>query len=386
LNLNPIDAFDRGFIRAVTNDELCRAFLTKLAGIPSFSCVVGSTATAGIPDISAAGETPEKRRYTAALDAEFLVHGKPLSLPDIPKNPLGPPSPVVITKAALELLGIEALIVDAGSTVKAKTPRLELGLAPGDCITSGQALTLPENFAQRCRAAGRQMIRSGSWAVIAESVPGGTTTALSVLEALGIDARGKVSSSMPGGNHELKQEVVAKALKAAALPPDATALQIAAAVGDPMQPALALMALEASLTAPVVLGGGTQMAAVAALMARMVAEGEAGDLDNVAIATTRWVAVDTSADLAAIIHQITPQIAAFAAWLDFSESRLPMLRHYEKGLVKEGVGAGAAAFAALAVCTTSPDSMTSGGSGNNGLGLTTDQLVRSIEEIAEKIP
>jgi uncharacterized protein (TIGR00303 family) len=350
--------------------------MAKLTGRPHFSCVVGSTATAEIPNISAAGATPEKRRYTAALDAEFLVHGKPLSLGEIPKNPLGPPSPVVITKAALEALGIEPLIVDAGSVVQAKTPRLELGLKPGRCITTGKALALPDDFAERCRAAGRLLSARGDWAVIAESVPGGTTTALSVLEGLGVNAHGKVSSSMPGGNHDLKQEVVAKALEAAALSPTATALEVAAAVGDPMQPALALMALEASLRAPVVLGGGTQMAAVYALMTRFVAEGGAGDLENVAIATTRWVAEDHSADLAAIMHQITPRIPVFAAWLDFSDSRLPMLRHYEQGLVKEGVGAGAAAFAALASAPAPAPTEK---------GLTTTQLVRSIEDIVEKI-
>ena len=40
--------------------------------------------------------------------------------------------------------------------------------------------------------------------VVGESIPGGTTTALAVLRALGIDARFKVSSSMPENPHNLK--------------------------------------------------------------------------------------------------------------------------------------------------------------------------------------
>lgn len=344
------DAPGRQAVRAVGDAGRCRAFLPKLRGTPDFVCVVGTTATAEIEGISAAGATPEKRRYTAALDAEFLVHGRTLTLPDIPRNPLGPPSPVVITRAALLAMDATPLIVDSGSAVEPATPRLGFGGKPGRSIVTGRALDLGPDFALQCRAAARALAagrpRDG-WTILAESVPGGTTTALSLLEALGHSARGKVSSSMPGGNHALKERVVADALAAARLAPDAPALACAAAVGDPMQPAVALMALELSLSRPVVLGGGTQMAAVYALMARLVREGEAGDLANVALATTKWVAADADADLAGILDAIGPPPAAFAAWLDFSACRSPGLRRYEEGLVKEGVGAGAATFAAL---------------------------------------
>jgi NaMN:DMB phosphoribosyltransferase len=135
-----------------------------------------------------------------------------------------------------------------------------------------------------------------------------------------------------------------------------------------MQPALALMALEASLAGPTVLGGGTQMASVYALMARLVEEGEAGDLSNVALATTSWVAADTAADLAGILAGISPPVAAFAAWLDFSNCRAAGLRRYEEGLVKEGVGAGAAAFAALV-------------SGAARVDTLTERIERIVEEI-----
>ena len=350
-------ALAEGSIRCITDMGGEDSFLESLEGAPLFACVIGSTKTALIEGISAAGATPEKRRFTAALDSEFLIHGKPLSLPDIPRNPEGPPSPVVITHAALKELGIIPLIVDSGTEVPPKTPIMALGFEPGDDIRSGRALNLTQDFQSQCRAAGRALANQRPWLILAESVPGGTTTALSLLEALGVGGTGMVSSSMPGGNHSLKEEVVRQALKAAALRPGADGLEIAAAVGDPMQPALALMALEASLSAPVVLGGGTQMAAVYALMAKLSDEGAAGDLSKVALATTSWVAADPAADLKAILTAISPTPPAFAAWLDFSASKLLGLRRYEEGLVKEGVGAGAAAFAAFGVTGIKHDAM-----------------------------
>lgn len=340
-------ALHDGRIRPLTPRPQAEAFLGRLTGRPLFACVVASTDTAEIPGISAAGETPEKRRYTAALDSEFLVLGRPVTLPEIPRNPLGPPSPVVITRAVLSTLGLDALIVDAGIRVAPRTPRLVLGGVPGRCITTGAALEYPEGLWESCRAAGRFLACAAPWVVLAESVPGGTTTALSLLEGLGVSGRGRVSSSMPGGNHGLKEEVVARALEAAALRPGASALEVAAAVGDPMQPAVAMMALEASLRVPVVLGGGTQMAAVAALALRLLAEGHPGDASNLGLATTRWVAADVSADLAGLLQDLGSPPASFAAGLDFGASSIPNLRRYEEGLVKEGVGAGAAAFAAF---------------------------------------
>jgi uncharacterized protein (TIGR00303 family) len=333
-----------GLLRALYPEA--ERFLDRLGGRPLFACTVAHTETAEIPGISAAGETPEKRRYTAALDAEFLLAGRPLSLPEIPKNPLGPPSPVVISRAALGALGCEPLIIDAGTALAPRVPRLLLGGAPGRCITTGAALTLSERFLENARTVGRFLAAQAPWLILAESVPGGTTTALSLLEGLGIPAGGRVSSSIAGGNHELKADVVARALSAARLPARPAALEVAAAVGDPMQPAVAVMALEASLRVPVVLGGGTQMAAVAALARRLVEEGWAGRLENVALATTRWVEEDPSADLTGLLGEFG-RLPAFSAGLSFANSELPALRSYEDGLVKEGVGAGAAAFAAF---------------------------------------
>ncbi len=363
-----LEALNDGRIKAVTGEEAVREFLGRLKGAPLFACVVGSTDTALIEGISAAGATAEKRRFTAALDSEFLVYGTPVTLPEIPKNPLGPPSPVVITQAALHEMGIAPVIVDSGSDVPPATPLYSLGFKPGKDIRTGKALSLPEDFGKKARALGRALAGQKEWLILSESVPGGTTTALSLLEALGFRARGKVSSSMPGGNHSQKEEVVAQALASAKLGPKSTALDAACAVGDPMQPLVAFMALEASLKGPVVLGGGTQMASVWALIHRLWEEGEECDINNIGLATTKWVAADPAADLAGILLQAKKEIPAVAAWLDFAPSRHAGLRRYEEGLVKEGVGAGAAAFAAFGVTN-----------------ISNEKLLRKIEDITEGV-
>ena len=353
-----IRAAREGAIRTIAGGGAADRFLEKLEGPCRFACVIGSTGTAEIEGISAAGETPYLRRFTAALDAEYLFFGRTLTMDDVPRNPLGPPSPVVISRAALTSMGVAPLIVDAGTAVPPLTPRLALGGLAGRCITTGRALDVPECYPSSLRLAARALAPDSGYVVLAESVPGGTTTALSVLTALGVDARGMVSSSMPGGNHGLKEKVVRDAIERAALGPDRTALEIVSAVGDPMQLAVPYLALELSLSVPVVLGGGTQMAAVLAIIARLLAEGEPGDPANIALATTAWVADDRASDIRGIMECLPVRFGAFASMLDFSGCSHEGLRRYQEGLVKEGVGAGAAAFAAVGQGATDIDTLT----------------------------
>ena len=70
-------------------------------------------------------------------------------------------------------------------------------------------------------------------------------------------------------------------------------------------------------------------------------------LKNIAIATTAWVSEDESADLRSLMQQLPRAIPLYAAGLDFSTSRHQNLKLYEKGYVKEGVGAGALALSAM---------------------------------------
>jgi NaMN:DMB phosphoribosyltransferase len=91
------------------------------------------------------------------------------------------------------------------------------------------------------------------------------------------------------------------------------------------------------------MAGGTQMSAILAIVSALNPD----VLCNIAIGTTRWVLNDSSSDLKGIATQIY-DMPILAAELDFSSSQYSGLRAYEKGVVKEGVGAGGAAIAAMA--------------------------------------
>jgi uncharacterized protein (TIGR00303 family) len=189
-------------------------------------------------------------------------------------------------------------------------------------------------------------------------VPGGTTTALALMLALGLDAAGRVSSSMAANAHALKEATARQGLAHVDSAVVARApLQAVAAVGDPMQAAVAGLALAASDRVPVLLAGGTQMAAVLALMhALRAAEGRALDPRRVAIATTRWVLADPTADLPGLVAQRGPY-AVLGSGLSFATARHAPLRRYEDFLVKEGVGAGGAAVAATLRTGATPDQL-----------------------------
>jgi uncharacterized protein (TIGR00303 family) len=349
------------------------AFITSLHSLaPVFSLVVAYTATVQLAGLSGAGTTPELRELTAIADAEILYYGHAPSLKGgVPSNPTGAPGPSIITRAACKLLPqMPYICVNAGLKGTSALPimlNLE-GATPAAAVSSGQALPLEavEQLFESGLALGHSLSRQYGpkhYLIIAESVPGGTTTALGLLLALGVNAEQRVSSSMPDNAHSGKLAAVQAGLEAAGKFKGAfanTPLAGVAALGDPMQVVVAGMALAASEFGLVVLGGGTQMAAVIALMAALrctpkepFAEAIAkAQPKNIALATTRWVSSDTTADLAGLGAEIESRFGPFeapylAANLDFSQSHYLPMRLYEQGYVKEGVGAGAAALAAM---------------------------------------
>ncbi|HEX2915107.1 MAG TPA: TIGR00303 family protein [Chloroflexia bacterium] len=341
---------------------------------PLFALTVAYTGTVQLPGVSGAGINAEMRELTAPADAEIMAHGRARCLPNgVPSNPTGAPGPSIITRAAFDLLpAMPFICVDAGLKIKADVPDLFTleGAGPALPLDSGKALGKNEDRALQLflsgweagERLGRKQAKEG-YLILAESVPGGTTTALGLLLALGLDAEQRVSSSMPENAHGLKLQAALGGLKAAGGAKGSFAerpLMAVAAVGDPMQPAVTGMALAASAYCPVVLGGGTQMAAVVALLAALRRYPPAGlqeklqkaRPENIALVTTRWVSADPTADLAGLGAEIEQRfgiqsIPYLSANLDFSYASYPPMRLYEEGYVKEGVGAGAAAFAAM---------------------------------------
>jgi uncharacterized protein (TIGR00303 family) len=248
----------------------------------------------------------------------------------------------------MQLGGFACTFVASGLLVWPETPCQRIEGGPGANIEFGHAVPHARDLFAAGYELGRTLAQTGAYLVLGESVPGGTTTALALLLALGIAAEGRVSGSQRDNAHTLKTQVARAALKAAQLAPGdgrADPLGAAAAVGDPMQPIVAGAALgAASLGREVVLAGGSQMLAVAALVAA-VAGPEA--LESIAIGTTRWIVTDPAADVVGLAAEIGPDLPVLAANLDFSRSRHVGLRAYETFLVKEGVGAGGACVAAL---------------------------------------
>jgi len=301
---------------------------------------LGFTDTCLIPGISAAGATPDSRRTTALADAEFLYWGTNISfaLPPL----LAGASPVVISRAVVAGLDLPVFIFNSGLLQTPPVPTINLGGLPASCLTTGNALplaTVEHLFNQGIRWGAE--LSTYPYLVLSECVVGGTTTALAVLTALGIDAYSKVSSSHPVCNHSQKWQVVQEGLSRAHLSPDP--LTIVAAVGDPMQVVAAGMTIAASNNCGVLLGGGSQMIAVYALADRIArAHKRPWKPDRVLVGTTKWVIDDPSSNLASLAREL--DIPLVCSELHFHDSQFAQLRAYEQGFVKEGVGAGASAI------------------------------------------
>ncbi len=331
-------------IKTYTQHQKAETWLETYRGKrPVFACVLGFTETGLIPNISAAGATPEDRKYTAIADAEFLATGVN---PNFPLPPLvAGASPVLISRAVIAAQELPLFIFDAGLAIAPTVPAIVLGGKPANCLSTGHALpieTVLQLFVQGL-VWGEKLAQSGAYVILSECVVGGTTTALAVLTALGIDAKDKVNSSHSTCNHAQKWEVVQAGLQN--LSPQATPFEIIAAVGDPMQIAVAGMAIAASRHAGVLLAGGTQMLAVYALTSAIANHQKlVWNPDAIVIGTTRWVAEDATAhtvDLALAVGDVP----LLATQLSFANSKFPQLQAYEQGFVKEGVGAGGAAIA-----------------------------------------
>jgi len=338
-------------IKVYTQIERGEAWLSRYRhSLPLFACVFGFTETGLIPGISAAGRTPEDRKYTACADAEFLYYGaKHHSQHPLPPLAAGA-SPAIITRAIVTALKIPVYLFNAGLLEVPDIPLIDLGGTPATCLSQGRAMeiTTVRHLFDQGLSWGTQLSNhlSPGYLILSECVVGGTTTALSILTGLGIDALGKVNSSHPICNHAQKWNIVCDGL--AKIKDFSDPLQLVAAVGDPMQIFVAGMAIAASRSCGVMLAGGTQMLAVYALIQAIA---QTYNLpwcpEAIVIGTTRWVVEDPSGDTVDLTLSLGEEIPPLlATQVSFADSRYPQLQAYEQGFVKEGVGAGAACIAA----------------------------------------
>ncbi|MEM0373947.1 MAG: TIGR00303 family protein, partial [Sulfolobales archaeon] len=298
--------------------------------------VIGTTEISKIPGLTIAGATPELTHFTPAADAEFIYYEKCKVINTIPVSPEGLPTPAIISRAVISMLNPLKLVVDAGSSIKPNIPYISLGGEPGGDI---RKRSLREEVVKRIIdngiRLGEELSNLFKLIIIGESIPAGTTTAMAVLEALGYNAIGKVSSASPINPMELKISIVKEALKD--LPKDF--IGKLSKVSDPVL--IAIAAIATGFKGKVLLAGGTQMAAAAAIIREL----DSDKIKSVAIGTTRWILEDKSSNILDLVKQVNAKL--IVSMINFSNSRFDGLRLYEKGYVKEGVGAGGLASLAF---------------------------------------
>jgi uncharacterized protein (TIGR00303 family) len=294
----------------------------------------GTTETARIDGLSAAGADPELLVHTPSADLEVLVYGRPVLTPVVPVSPSGCPTPAVVTRAARDLLGFEVLAIDAGLGRPTGAPTVGVSQDSGADIRSEPAVPEARATFEAARQLGRELPDEALF--IAETIPGGTTTAMAVLSALG--ERTTVSSSLATNPLSLKRAVVEEALGASGLSDGEAAqnpIEALRAVGDPVLAAAAGFVCGASEAGTrVTLAGGTQLAAVGALARH------AGIEAALSLATTSFVAADDSADIVGLADAF--DLECLITDPGFEQSDHPAMEAYVAGEAKEGVGMGGA--------------------------------------------
>ena len=355
INFNYLPDKGRKFLRNIKNKR----------GI--FLCTISHTETSSIPGVSAAGANTELIKYTPAADIEAIYYGTAKCLDGVPENPSGPPSPVIISIASLELLKIPFFPINAGVKIIPSAPMYEVNRNYGERIDYGDALGKIDfnEMLEKTKILANELAKSFEYVVLGESVPGGTTTAMAIIKGLGYDSYNKISGSMPGNQHELKINVVNKAISF--INDSDTPMDIVSKIGDPMQPVQAILTIElAKKDVKVFLAGGTQMVAVATLIKSFTENKTI--FRNIAIGTTKWVSQDKDSDIVGLMEHINLDIPLVSSGLDFSDSNYKNLQLYEEGYVKEGVGAGAIAVTAF-----------------NDTKITNNEFLERIENIYRKI-
>jgi uncharacterized protein (TIGR00303 family) len=306
-----------------------------------FYLFIASTALSKMPGLSAAGANPEVTPYTAPVDADMIRFGHSRLFTGLPVDPQGHPTPALITRAAVLDAGIPVTVVQAGSWIAPSPPYIETGAHPAGDPRSGPAVPDAKEIMESAAELARNTAGDAGklpFVMLAESVPGGTTTALLVLRALG--CREMVSSAGPQNPVNLKEAIWTETARRLDIEIGGLAddpLRAITELGDPMQAAVAGFAMALPPETELVLAGGTQMLAVAALI-RALGGGRKLPL----VATTKYVQCDRNADFPALARAIG--VETWAAPLDFSRSPHRGLAEYEDGYVKEGAGAGGAVY------------------------------------------
>jgi len=331
-------------------------------GKADFLLAASVTHTCEIEGITQAG-IPGKIPYTPTLDAEFITTEKLFSMPEIAETPSGVPTPALITRAVHNLNAFSSIeTLDIGLEIEPEQTNLHrFDIKPSDSIAIGAKIDAEEIFAKGM-AFGRSYDIKGSYIILGESTPSGTTTATATALALGYDVADDFSSSFLNVPTDVRSQTINSALEL--INDDMSTFEKLSLVSDNMLIFCAGFLLEASRRFHVVLAGGTQMAACL-LVADKLREDVLMRLksENITIATTAWVAKDSNSNIKHILEQLSYTPHAIYTTLSFADAEIPVLKMYDEGEAKEGVGAGAA----LAYANTS--------------SLTNKEVVEAVELI-----
>ena len=310
-------------------------------GKADFILAASVTRTCEIEGITQAG-IPGKIPLTPTLDAEFLVTGKVFSLENMAETATGIPTPGLLTRAVHTLSPFSALhILDLGlDTAPQQLDVVDLGLTPSPSITDSTAFDAKTVF-EKGRAFAKDYTPSGDYVILGESTPSGTTTAQAAIQAMGLKTDGLFASSFKKAPVSIKEEVLSKALSKLT-----SGMSIYDKLGHTSDQTLLFTAgfmLEASKRFKVVLAGGTQMAA-ALLIADLLSTKESIWFDprRITLCTTGWIAKDGVSNINALLEQLSFRVKAVYADFLYEDAKIPVLKLYDEGEAKEGVGAGGA--------------------------------------------
>ena len=304
-----------------------------LASSVTKTCEIDGITQAGI-----AGMIP----LTPTLDAEFIMNEKVFSLGELAETPTGVPTPALITKAVDKLNSFSSIsILDLGLVKKPQNSLvIDFNISPSESIATGANIDAKDIFAKGMKF-GREYELKGNYLILGESTPSGTTTALASALALGYECKGDFSSSFLNVPNDIKNETVEKALSLINEKMDN--FEKLSIVSDNMLIFCAGFLLEASRRFHIVLAGGTQMASVL-LIADKLKEDVLMRVknENITLATTKWVAKDKNSDIQHLLSLLSYKANAVYTEFSFADATIEVLKKYDDGEAKEGVGAGGA--------------------------------------------
>ena len=310
-------------------------------GRADFLLAASVTRTCEIEGITQAG-IPGLIPLTPTLDAEFITNEKVFSLTELAETPKGVPTPAIITRAVHNLHPFATIeVLNLGLE---KTPQNcvvhNFDIDPSESIDKGACIDA-RAVLEKGMHFGKSYELKGSYLILGESTPAGTTTATASALALGYDCRDDFSSSFLNVPNDIKNQTIDKALSL--IDENMSTLEKLSTVSDNMLIFCAGFLLEASKRFHIVLAGGTQMAA-----ALLIADKLREDLlmrvkhENITLATTAWVTHDKNSNIAHLLSLLSYTPHALYTQFSFKEASIPVLHKYDDGEAKEGVGAGAA--------------------------------------------